>query len=63
MSDFTFMNHGSLVTLTPISPAAQEWVSDHLPEDATTWGGAIVIEPRYFDDIAHGILNDGLSLE
>ncbi len=63
MIDFTYANHGSIVTLTPLTPRANEWVAEHLPDDAQTFGPSIVIEPRYFDDIAEGILADGLSLE
>ena len=61
--DFTYTNHGSIVTLTPLTPQAHEWVAEHLPDDALTFGPAICIEPRYFDDIAEGILSDGLTLE
>jgi hypothetical protein len=33
-----------------------------LPEDAQSSGRRIVIEPRYFDDIADGIQADGLTI-
>lgn len=63
-TDFTYCNHGSIIILTAVSAEAAQWVEDHLPEDALTWGpNGTVIEPRYFDDIANGIINDGLSIE
>lgn len=64
MADFSLMNHGSIVTLTPTSVAAKEWVSDHIPENSTQrWGAcSIVVEPRFIGDIVEGITADGLSL-
>jgi hypothetical protein len=59
--DFTVADHGSIVILTPLTEAAQDWVADHLPEDAMTWGGGIVIEPRYVALILAGIGEDGLT--
>lgn len=61
--DFEFFNHGSLFTLDPVTEAAVEWCNEHLPEDATRWGNAYVIEPRYFGPIAEGIVADGLSFD
>lgn len=63
MTDFTVSNHGSICILTPHTEDAQEWVENHLPEDALTFAGGIVIEPRYIDDILDGISEDGLSYE
>jgi hypothetical protein len=63
MSDFTFINHGSVTTLKPVSDAAKEWVSENIAADATYWAGAVVIEPRYVADIIDGIHADGLTVE
>jgi hypothetical protein len=60
--DFLAFNHGSILTLRPMTPEAQAWVDEHLPEDAQHWGRSVVIEPRYFADIAAGIQADGLTL-
>lgn len=63
MSDFKFHNHGSICILVAVSAAAQDWREEHLPEDAQTFGGGVVIEPRYADDILEGIMADGLTVE
>jgi hypothetical protein len=63
MTDFLFRQDGSIALLTPRTEAAREWAGEHLPADAMTWGGAIVIEPRYVHDILTGILRDSLTLE
>lgn len=60
--DFDVNNQGSIVLLTPMTPAAHEWVETHLPDDALTFGPSIAIEHRYAEDILEGIVQDGLSL-
>jgi hypothetical protein len=62
MTDFTIANHGSIFILTPLTDDGDEWVSQHIPEDAARWGGGIVVEARYIDDIVEGIRDDGLIL-
>jgi len=58
--DLLVENHGSICLLRPVSDAGREWCTEHLPEDATTWGGAIAVEPRYIGPIADGAVADGL---
>lgn len=60
--DFEFMNHGSIITLTPVSDAGAAWCEEHLPEDAQRFGASYAIEPRYFAAIYHGIQQDGLAI-
>jgi hypothetical protein len=63
--DFRLENHGSLFLLLPLTPAAKDWMGEHLPMDnpeTQFWGDAIVIEPRYVTSIVDGILGDGLVL-
>ena len=61
MPDFRATNLGSLIALRPISDDAKQWCTDHLPDDAQWFAGAVAIEPRYFEPIYEGILEDGLS--
>lgn len=60
-TDFIATNHGSLVTLEPRTKAAETWVASYLPKDVQWFAGAVVIEPRYFGDIAAGLVGDGLT--
>ena len=63
--DFRLENHGSLFLLHPLTPAAKDWMDEHLPMDSSEtqfWGDAIVIEPRFLGPIVDGILADGLVL-
>lgn len=58
-ADFEVSFDGSLYLLTLHSDAAREWGDEHLPEDATRWAGAYVIEHGYIDAIIEALLADG----
>ena len=52
----------SIYLLDPLSERAKAWVDDHIAEDHRTFGGRIIIEHRYVDDIYHGLIKAGLKL-
>lgn len=60
-NDIEYTNHGSLITMAPLTPAASEWILENLPGDAPMFGGQVCIEPRYFGDIAFGAQEAGLT--
>jgi hypothetical protein len=63
--DFHFENHFSICLLRPLTEAAHEWMSEHLPIDNPNtqfWGEAIVIEARYASDVLLGLQSDGLTV-
>jgi len=45
--DFELSGHGTVYLFQPLTPAARAWVEEHLPPDATWFGGAVVVEHRY----------------
>ena len=60
--DFRVANEGSIFIFFAETPAALQWVVDHLPGDVLTWGrNGYVVEWRYAQDILFGIENDGLT--
>ena len=59
--DFVVENHSSIFLLQPLTPAANSWISERLPEDRMTFGGAVVVEHRYIWAILEGIQSDGLA--
>lgn len=63
MADLSVQDHGSIMILTPHTDAGREWIDEHIPEDAMTWGGGIVVEPRYMEAIVCGAIGDGLEVE
>jgi len=63
--DFTVQNDGSICVLYPHTPAAKAWVDKNLivnSEEMESWGGGIVIEPRYLPNIINDIRQSGLEV-
>jgi len=58
--DFGVSGGGSVYLFKPLTPAARDWVDEHLPEDASWWCGAVVVEHRYIGPIVGGAIGDGL---
>lgn len=61
--DFSVENHGTIYLLRPHTPAAIEWVEQHIPDEHQEFAGAIVVEHRYIADIVLGIQEDGLVVQ
>ena len=61
--DFLVENHGSIFLLQPLTPAAESWIEEFLPQYRITFGSAVVVEYRYIADIVEGIRNDGLAVQ
>lgn len=60
--DFEVQNEGTILVLHPLNDAAREWIDEHLYTEQTQWwGGGIVIEHRYVEDILDGIDGAGLT--
>jgi hypothetical protein len=60
--DFLVENHGSMFLLQPLTPAAESWIEEFLPEDRMSFGSAVVVEHRYIADIVEGIRNEWLAV-
>lgn len=61
--DIEVRYEGSLVILLPKTDAGEDWMAEHLPEDAPPWGlKGVAVELRFVKDIALGMINDGLVL-
>ena len=61
--DFVVENHGSIFLLQPLTPAANAWIKEYLPEDRMTFAGAVVVEHRYILNIVRGAIADGLVIK
>ncbi len=62
MADLLVQNHGSIFLLDPVTDLGRGWIADHIPDEATWWCGAVVVEPRYIGDIVAGAAGDGLQV-
>ena len=54
--------HGSIDLQTPLTPDAQAWMKENIPDDAQWLGGALAVEPLYAPDIVRGMIDDGLAV-
>jgi hypothetical protein len=59
--DFESSNQGSIVLLSPVTPAAVRWARGNIL-DPLVFAGAIAVEPRYFLDLALTILDEGMTI-
>jgi hypothetical protein len=62
-ADFTLLDEGTILVLTPQTDAARGWVDDHIPDDATRWAGGVVVEHRFITDVLFGTSAAGLTTE
>ena len=62
MPDFRLDDHVSICILTPMTSAAERWVEEHVPTDASGWCGGVVVEHRLIGDVVDGIITDGLTV-
>lgn len=63
--DVIVVREGAIFLFDLRSPAAKEWVDEHVSEEDTMWwAGKLVVDgERYARPLAQGMLDDGLVLE
>ena len=62
--DLIFENHFSLYLIRPVSPAGKSWLDENVGDENTlTFGGAVVCEPRYVEQIYFGAKQAGLAVQ
>ena len=61
--DIEVQNHGSIILLVPLTDAGDQWLHENTGEEATWYGGALAVEPRYVTDIVDGAVGDGLVVK
>lgn len=63
-ADVFIADCGSVALFTPMSPAAHEWVEEHVQvESWQKMGASIACEPRYLKQLVEGMQEDGLVVE
>jgi hypothetical protein len=66
-ADFVFENHGSVWLVRPQHKTARDHLEDNVGEEAQWWGSiairALVVEPRYVNDLAEKLVEAGFSVE
>lgn len=61
MTDIRFEDHGSVVLIRPLNEFATEWLSENLMADSPRFGGAVVCEPRYVENIWDALRAEGFA--
>jgi hypothetical protein len=54
---------GGLVHLEPITASAGQWLQDNIGDESTWIGDTLIIEERFFPDIADAIMAAGFLFE
>lgn len=60
--DFQLLHQSTIAVLYPSTVEARDWIAENITSDHLEFGGGVVIEPRYVDDIVTGIKRTDLSL-
>ena len=63
-ADFRVTYHGTVTTVTPLSDRCREWLEENVEiEPWQRFGNAIAVEPRYVDQLAEAMIEEGLVME
>lgn len=64
MKDIQVDNSGSIVGLTPLTPAGREWIEEHCQAEPWQWmGETLNVDTRMAGNILVGMQADGLTIE
>lgn len=61
--DFVATREGGLATITPLKPLSRVWLRSRVERGASWVGDSLVVEMRYFPDIADAIIDAGFVFE
>jgi hypothetical protein len=60
--DVTVRNEGTLFLFQPLTNAAKEWIDENVSDEAIWYGRSLVVEHRYAEDVALGMIESGLRV-
>lgn len=58
-ADYRAEFNGSLYLVRPYTAACQAWLEQVTGDEAQWFGGALVVEPRYFESLKQGLYDEG----
>jgi hypothetical protein len=58
--DFLVSDEGTIWLFSPVTPAAFEFLSEHIEEDALYFGTSLAVEHRFVYDLLIGLREHGL---
>ena len=63
MTDFLIADHGSIVSILPVSAAAREWLDANLVAEPWQWlDGAVAVDHRCARDIIAALADAGFAI-
>ena len=63
MRDFLIADHGSIVSIMPMTQAALKWIDENVVSEPWQWlGGALCVDLRYARDLTDEIAAAGFDL-
>lgn len=61
--DVSVENHGSVIIFRPLSDAAKSWIEEYVSREGyQPFRDALVVEPRFADNLLTGMQRDGLHI-
>ena len=61
--DVETRNEGSIFLFSPLTPDAHNWFAANIGDEAQWFCGQLIVEWRYAESIANGLINDGLVVK
>jgi hypothetical protein len=63
MTDFQIADHGSIISIKPVSEAARMWVDENVVSEPWQWlGGALCVDIRCACDLINEIAAEGFQI-
>lgn len=59
--DFVVRDEGTIWLFTPLTPAALQFLSEHIQKDVQFFGDSLAVEHRYVYDLLIGLREHGLK--
>lgn len=56
-------NHGSIFLVKPLTLRCENWLKDHVSNEAQYFGGKLVVEHRYILPLVQGMTDDGMEVK
>lgn len=60
--DFLVRDEGTIWLFTPLTPAARQFLSEHIQGDAQYFGDSLAVEHRYVSDLIVGLREHDLKV-
>ena len=63
MTDFQIADHGSIISIKPVSEAARTWVDENVVSEPWQWlGGALCVDTRCARDLINELAAEGFEI-